>query len=313
MTTSTAPTAPSRAHRLRAAGAGLLLAVALLTAAWLTGSATWRELERLRAAPLLRVDDVVPLVALVVLLAGLLWLALLVTVCSLELARAVRPSHPAVVDRRTPRLSPALATRITGLLLAATAFGSLGGTTTATAASAPTVTISAGSAAPSPDLLAPRSAPAPDFAEGEAGERSQPFPDLAPRDERPAGSTTAPSPDLAPGDQRPADPTTARECAPPAAPEPGWVGSGPRLQPSSTLDRAGLLGRCAPASGEIVVHRGDTLWSIVERDLGPTATAREIAEAWPRWFAANREAIGADPDLLLPGTVLLRPSQEAVS
>ncbi|WP_392423946.1 LysM peptidoglycan-binding domain-containing protein [Barrientosiimonas humi] len=293
MTTSTAPTTPSRAHRLRAAGAGLLLAVALLTAAWLTGSATWRELERLRAAPLLRVDDVVPLVALVVLLAGLLWLALLVTVCSLELARAVRPSHPAVVDRRTPRLSPALATRITGLLLAATAFGSLGGTTAATAASAPTVSISAGSTAPSPDLLAPRSAPAPDFAKGEAGERSQP------------------SPDLAPGDQRPA--ATARECAPPAAPEPGWVGSGPRLQPSSTLDRAGLLGRCAPASGEIVVHRGDTLWSIVERDLGPTATAREIAEAWPRWFAANREAIGADPDLLLPGTVLLRPSQEAVS
>ncbi|BDZ58844.1 LysM peptidoglycan-binding domain-containing protein [Barrientosiimonas endolithica] len=165
----------------------------------------------------------------------------------------------------------------------------------------------------SPDLLAPRSAPAPDFAEGEAGERSQPFPDLAPRDERPAGSRSAPSPDLAPGDQRPADPTTARGCAPPTAPEPGWVGSGPRLQPSSTLDRAGLLGRCAPASGEIVVHRGDTLWSIVERDLGPTATAREIAEAWPRWFAANREAIGADPDLLLPGTVLLRPSQEAVS
>lgn len=279
MTTSIAPAAPSRAHRLRAAGAGLLLAVALLTAAWLTGSATWRELVRLRAAPLVRVDDVVPLVALVVLLAGLLWLALLVSVCSLELARAARPSHRAALDR-APRLSPALATRVTGLLLAATAFGSIGGATTATAASAPSVTISAGSTTPSPDLLAPRAAPTPDFAAG---------------------------------DQRPAGPTPVGECAPPAAPEPGWVGSGPRLQPSSALDRAGLLGRCAPASGEIVVHRGDTLWSIVERDLGPTATAREIAEAWPRWFAANREAIGADPDLLLPGTVLLRPSQEAVS
>lgn len=279
MTTFIAPAAPPRAHRLRAAGAGLLLAVALLTAAWLTGSATWRELVRLRAAPLVRVDDVVPLVALVVLLAGLLWLALLVSVCSLELARAARPSHPAALDR-APRLSPALATRVTGLLLAATAFGSIGGTTTATAASAPSVTISAGSTAPSPDLLAPRAAPTPDFAAG---------------------------------DQRPAGPAPAGECAPPVAPEPGWVGRGPRLQPSSALDRAGLLGRCAPAAGEIVVHRGDTLWSIVERDLGPTATAREIAEAWPRWFAANREAIGADPDLLLPGTVLLRPSQEAVS
>jgi hypothetical protein len=55
------------------------------------------------------------------------------------------------------------------------------------------------------------------------------------------------------------------------------------------------------------VHRGDTLWSLVERHLGPHCTAAEIAAEWPRWHAANRSVIGPDPDLLLPGQRLRPP------
>ena len=56
----------------------------------------------------------------------------------------------------------------------------------------------------------------------------------------------------------------------------------------------------------IVVRRGDTLWDIAARALGPNASVAEIAASWPRWHAANRSTIGPDPDLILPGQ-LLRP------
>lgn len=58
----------------------------------------------------------------------------------------------------------------------------------------------------------------------------------------------------------------------------------------------------------VVVRRGDTLWDIAARALGPHATAREVAAAWPPWHHANRHTIGADPDLLKPGQRLRRPA-----
>ena len=65
--------------------------------------------------------------------------------------------------------------------------------------------------------------------------------------------------------------------------------------------------------GEIVVRRGDTLWSLAERHLGPGVTDGEIVAEWPRWFAANRAVIGSDPDLLLPGERLRPPEPGAYS
>jgi hypothetical protein len=59
---------------------------------------------------------------------------------------------------------------------------------------------------------------------------------------------------------------------------------------------------------EIVVRRGDCLWSVVHRHLGPEASDAEIAAAWPTWFAANRAVIGPDPGLLLPGQRLHPPA-----
>jgi len=59
-----------------------------------------------------------------------------------------------------------------------------------------------------------------------------------------------------------------------------------------------------------VVRRGDTLWSIAAGRLGPEAPAAEIDDEWHRWLAANRDVIGPDPDLILPGQ-LLRPPLSA--
>jgi nucleoid-associated protein YgaU len=63
--------------------------------------------------------------------------------------------------------------------------------------------------------------------------------------------------------------------------------------------------------GEVVVRRGDSLWDLAARYLGPAATAADVAAEWPRWYAANRQVIGPDPDLLLPGERLVPPGTDA--
>jgi nucleoid-associated protein YgaU len=61
-------------------------------------------------------------------------------------------------------------------------------------------------------------------------------------------------------------------------------------------------------SDHVVVRRGDTLWDIAARALGPDASVADIAASWPGWYAANRSTIGPDPDLLLPGQRLRPPA-----
>lgn len=60
----------------------------------------------------------------------------------------------------------------------------------------------------------------------------------------------------------------------------------------------------------VVVRPGDSLWAIAEHRLGPDSDAADIAAAWPRWHAANRERIGPDPDLIHPGTRLVVPGND---
>ena len=94
----------------------------------------------------------------------------------------------------------------------------------------------------------------------------------------------------------------------PAVPDPGWVPTAPavRAQPDvRVLSTAPPPPE--PTTVEVVVRRGDSLWAIVARHLGPQAGDAEVAETWPAWFAANRDVIGDDPDLLLPGQVLRAP------
>ncbi|MCT2544970.1 MULTISPECIES: transglycosylase family protein [Streptomyces] len=51
-----------------------------------------------------------------------------------------------------------------------------------------------------------------------------------------------------------------------------------------------------PADGTYTVHVGDNLWSI--------ADAQNIPGGWPALYEANKGAVGADPDLILPGQSL---------
>jgi resuscitation-promoting factor RpfA len=76
----------------------------------------------------------------------------------------------------------------------------------------------------------------------------------------------------------------------------------PTRQPATDAHRA--------ASAEtVVVRRDDTLWDVARRHLPRSASAAEIAAAWPRWYAANRAAIGPDPALLRPGMRLRSPDR----
>ncbi|MDM7853981.1 LysM peptidoglycan-binding domain-containing protein [Cellulomonas alba] len=64
----------------------------------------------------------------------------------------------------------------------------------------------------------------------------------------------------------------------------------------------------AARAATVVVRRGDSLWRIAARHLPPGADDATIAAAWPAWYAANRDTIGDDPGLLLPGQVLAVPA-----
>jgi hypothetical protein len=55
------------------------------------------------------------------------------------------------------------------------------------------------------------------------------------------------------------------------------------------------------------VRPGDCLWMLAARHLPASATDTDIAAYWPRWYAANRAVIGAEPDLLHPGELLHVP------
>jgi len=61
----------------------------------------------------------------------------------------------------------------------------------------------------------------------------------------------------------------------------------------------------------VIVHRGDSLWSISADLLPRRATDRDITEAWHRLHRANSGRIGTDPALILPGTRLAVPELSA--
>ncbi|MEO6502450.1 MAG: LysM domain-containing protein [Jatrophihabitantaceae bacterium] len=87
-------------------------------------------------------------------------------------------------------------------------------------------------------------------------------------------------------------PTDAADPSDPAAPEPAESRS--------------------PMSGDRVrVRAGDSLWSIAAHRLGAAGSAARIQAEWPRWYTANRQLIGADPNLLRPGVSLLAPKPAA--
>lgn len=62
-----------------------------------------------------------------------------------------------------------------------------------------------------------------------------------------------------------------------------------------------------------VVQPGDTLWAIAEAHLGADPADADVAAAWPRWYAANADVIGPDPDRVLPGQALVAPATAVTS
>lgn len=92
--------------------------------------------------------------------------------------------------------------------------------------------------------------------------------------------------------------------------DPGWRPAPPVVEPGM-LATPGIR---APSDSEtgsqaraVTVLAGDTLWDIAAAHLGPGASDVDIALEWPRWYAANREQIGGNPDVLLPGQILQSP------
>ncbi|MFE5839840.1 LysM peptidoglycan-binding domain-containing protein [Arthrobacter sp. NPDC056493] len=90
--------------------------------------------------------------------------------------------------------------------------------------------------------------------------------------------------------------------------QPQWKPRVPVAQPGlvSPLP-ARATAEPATARREVPVRAGESLWTIAARELGPGASEVEVAARWPLWYQANRNVIGADPNVLLPGQLLSPP------
>ena len=90
--------------------------------------------------------------------------------------------------------------------------------------------------------------------------------------------------------------------------QPQWKPRVPAVEPGPV---ASLPARAdagpADARHEVTVRAGESLWTLAARELGPGATDVEIAARWPLWYQANRDVIGADPNVLLPGQLQSPP------
>ena len=75
----------------------------------------------------------------------------------------------------------------------------------------------------------------------------------------------------------------------------------PERDPSPTASPG-----CRPSHHAVLP--GDSLWRIAATTLGTDDPAR-VARYWPRIHRANRDVIGPDPDLIIPGQVLELPSE----
>jgi nucleoid-associated protein YgaU len=60
-------------------------------------------------------------------------------------------------------------------------------------------------------------------------------------------------------------------------------------------------GQVATGTGTYTVKSGDTLSGIAESEMGD-------AKRWPELYAANKDAVGKDPDMIHPGLELTIPA-----
>jgi hypothetical protein len=269
-----------RARLAVAASAGTTVAVALCMLLARLGRAGWPL--AVPAAP--SAEDV--LAGLLVWAAAALcgWLAL----GSAATAAACLPGALGAASRRAAdRLTPRLVRQGLAVLLG-TAVGTVSLPVGAALGAAPTARTAQGSAS---EKTGSSPAPEPGF--------------------RAAGSVR--SPGFAPTSMPTATAVPVSTSGPSAAvsaPDPGWRPSPPVrvVDPGESRLLAPPPRAAEERDTTVTVRRGDSLWSIVARHLGPEASDLEVARAWPAWYAANRAVIGADPDLLVPGQLLRPPA-----
>lgn len=271
--------------------AAVLVVLVVLTAAWLLALAWLSAHASVDAPGPASSDELLALGAATVAVSIAAWLCV---GTALEVLSHVPGRVGRVAGQWADRLTPALARRVAAFILGV-GVGVAGGPSQAVAGSRTTPTVV--SATTVSTGTAVQSAPA----------------HTAPAD---PGFVPATSPGVA---VPTVDPGFSSLVAPPApgfapAPvEPGFTPTAPRVRPQAD---PGLIGARPTAEGdperEVVVHRGDSLWSIAARHLGPDASDAEIARAWPLWFESNRDRIGDDPGLILPGQVLRAPETSTI-
>ena len=111
----------------------------------------------------------------------------------------------------------------------------------------------------------------------------------------------------------PASPTTPASSTTPATPALPAPAAAPPSGPVADPPSPARTGPAAPGGAgatAVVVQPGDSLWTVTARALGPSATPRAVAAAWPAWWEANREVLGPDPGLIHPGDRLVPPAQD---
>lgn len=317
-----------RSLRIRAAlvgfGAGTL---ALGTAAVFLrlAASSWRRVGAVA------VVDPADLLLVLLCLAGAVlaaWLGIGATATALARAPG---ALGAVAEQVAARMAPAVVRRMVALLAGTAVAAALA---PGTAVAAPDRPGRVSAYALDGDSPAGSSLPDPGF-----HPLSGPAPLGSPSSTPPAAATAGPPPAVPSGrpvalpssaDAPPSAPSGPPAARPsPAGAPPVAVSSGPAIASSADLDREPGYRPAAPRATRTpvpidplaaparpgampeehyVVRRGDTLWDIAARHLGPAATAAQIAGEWPRWYAANRQVIGADPDLIRPGQQLAPPS-----
>jgi hypothetical protein len=75
------------------------------------------------------------------------------------------------------------------------------------------------------------------------------------------------------------------------------------LPPTPVASTAGA----SPTAPAVDVRQGDCLWHLAEASAAPGSSDAEIDHRWRAIWRANREVIGADPNLIVPGQHLTMP------
>lgn len=189
--------------------------------------------------------------------------------------------------------------------------------TFAAGADAPAPT--AGASAPAPtagdlDWTPTNEVSAPTASPGAVDNPTGPSTPPAPRASASTTTGRTPAPRPVPASAAEPSRTVAADGDWPWSPLPQPVGpTPPPVTPTSDATPVTNGSKFSTASGpaSVVVQAGDTLWSIAATHLertGERVSTAAIAAAWPTWYAANADVIGADPDVIEPGQRLVVPA-----